>query len=89
MSDAGREIDREGLGREAKFNIGQVVMMVGLKKPMPFIILDKYLADGEWFYFWNRWAAAAEYMIRALTPKEMGQRSHTAALKAVSRGQRD
>ncbi len=58
--------------KKAKFNVGQVVMMTGLKKPMPFIILDKYFSDGEWFYFWNRKNAAAEHMIRALTKEEAG-----------------
>jgi hypothetical protein len=57
---------------EPRFKVGQVVMMKSLKKPMPFRILDT-LWDGEWFYYWNRRNAAAEHMLRELTPEERGE----------------
>lgn len=58
---------------QSKFKVGQVVMIAGLKKPMPFVIQQKRLGMGEWAYAWNRRNYAAEHMLRALTPEEAGE----------------
>jgi hypothetical protein len=55
-----------------KFKVGQIVVMKGLKKQLPFRILRTEWSDG-WFYAWNRRNFASEDMIRALTPDEIGE----------------
>mgnify|MGYP005819518725 CR=1 FL=1 len=54
---------------QPKFHKGQIVAMKGLKKQLPFRILDVMWRDDDngWFYAWNRRNYAAESMIRALT----------------------
>lgn len=49
---------------EAKFKVGQIVVMVN--KAMPFRILAMEWRDG-WFYAWSKKNYAAESMIRAVT----------------------
>jgi len=51
------------------FEVGQIVVMKG-KKELPFRIIGRQWNLGSWFYQWNRRNAAAEHMIRALTPVE-------------------
>jgi hypothetical protein len=54
-----------------KYKVGQVVVMNSLKKQLPFRIVSVRWQDG-WFYGWNSRNAAAEEMIRKLTPEEVG-----------------
>jgi hypothetical protein len=55
---------------EAKFKVGQIVVMTD-RKQTPFRILAAIWNDG-WFYKWSRSNAASERMIRELTPHEKG-----------------
>ncbi len=57
---------------EPKFKVGQVVVMESVKKQLPFRILFVEWGDPGWFYGWNSKNAAAESMIRKLTPQEVG-----------------
>jgi hypothetical protein len=54
-----------------KFKTGQIVVMNNFKRT-PFRIVETVWNDG-WFYKWNRNNAAAESMIRELTPEEKGE----------------
>jgi hypothetical protein len=58
---------------EAKFKVGQIVVMKSLKKQLPFRIIAMECTEDGWFYAWNRKNYAAESMIRAVTPEESGQ----------------
>ena len=57
---------------EPKFKVGQVVVMKGSKKQLPWRILDIEHTEDGWFYAWNRKNYAAESMIRTLTAEEFG-----------------
>lgn len=56
---------------QPKFKVGQIVVMKGLKKQLPFRILGMVWNDG-WFYRWDRRNCASEHMIRELTEEEKG-----------------
>ena len=56
---------------EPKFKVGQIVVMISLKKNLPFRITEVLWDDG-WFYRWNRNNSASEGMLRELTPTERG-----------------
>ncbi len=57
---------------QPKFKVGQIVVMKGLKKQLPFRILFVEWNDG-WFYGWNSRNAASESMIRSLNADEIGE----------------
>lgn len=56
---------------EAKFQVGQIAVLKHSKKVLPFVILEAVWNYG-WFYKWNSRNAAAEHMVRELTPQEVG-----------------
>lgn len=56
---------------EPKYKVGQIVVMNSLKKQLPFRIVSVVWNEG-WFYGWNSKNVAAENMIRALRPEEVG-----------------
>ena len=55
-----------------KYKVGQIVVMVSLKKNLPFRITEALWNDG-WFYRWNRNNAVSESMLRELTLEEKGE----------------
>jgi hypothetical protein len=67
--------EADGIRPEPKYKVGQIVVMKGLKKALPFRILKTFWHDG-WFYAWNRKNYASEDMIRDMirevTPEEKG-----------------
>jgi hypothetical protein len=55
-----------------KFKVGQIVMMIGLKTPMPFKVLGAYWCWEEWVYSRSKGKNVYEHTIRELTPEEKG-----------------
>jgi hypothetical protein len=55
-----------------KFKVGQVVCATGMKKELPFRIMEVIEHDGCFFYRWDRKNAMAETSVRALTEEEKG-----------------
>lgn len=61
---------------QPKFKVGQIVVMKGLKKQLPFRILEIVRNEYGIFYRWDRKNCAAESMIRELTEDEKGGEQH-------------
>lgn len=59
---------------EAKFHVGQIVVMKSLKRELPFRVLGIKYDDGMWYYQWNRNNFASEGMLREQTELEKGDK---------------
>jgi hypothetical protein len=57
---------------EPKFQVGQVVMVKGERKPLPFRIVKVVRHPYGNFYMWNATRGIAEGCLRPLTDEEKG-----------------